>query len=122
MPNSQSRHSTEMGGERAESMEPSWREQSQMSMHEGMEYLRQGCSGITETMSRHPMATALMGFGVGIGVGLLLGTTMGRATREHHWYDVDLDFDTERVERFGRKVLDAVADALPESVSRRLVG
>jgi hypothetical protein len=60
----------------------------------------------------HPLSAALtvfgLGFAVGVAVGVLLGEEDSRRYEASHW------------ERYGRQMLQALSQAVPEAVSRRL--
>ena len=79
-------------------------------------YLRHSYGEMQECISEYPLASTLAAFGVGLGVGLLIGTALGGEShsRPRHWYDL------QSAEDFGRRVLDVVSNALPDSIARRM--
>ncbi|MBX3440436.1 MAG: hypothetical protein KF861_23300, partial [Planctomycetaceae bacterium] len=66
------------------------------------------CRDVTrETIEESPMLATLIAFGVGIGLGAAVGGMLVHAdTGRRHW----------NAEALGRRVLDSIADALPDSV------
>ena len=79
-------------------------------------YLRHSYGEMQECISEYPMASTLSAFGIGLGVGLLVGMALGGESRPkpRHWYDLN------SAEEYGRRILDAVTSALPESLAKRI--
>ncbi|MCA9154749.1 MAG: hypothetical protein R3C99_23320 [Pirellulaceae bacterium] len=65
----------------------------------------------TDAIRDFPMTSLLVAFGLGIGLGAVVGSmVLEQAEPVHH----------SRFERLGRRLMDAVADAMPEHVGQRL--
>lgn len=79
-------------------------------------YMRHSYGEMQECITEYPLASTMAAFGIGLGVGILLGTALAGESRPkpRHWYDLD------SAEEFGRRVVDAVAGALPESIAKRI--
>lgn len=79
-------------------------------------YLRHSYGEMQECLSEYPMASTLSAFGIGLGVGLLIGITLAGESRPQprHWYDLG------SAEDYGRRILDAVTSALPDSIAKRV--
>ena len=79
-------------------------------------YLRHSYGEMQECISEYPLASTLAAFGIGLGVGLLVGATIAGDTRPRarHWYDLGT------AEDLGRRMLDAMAGALPDSIAKRI--
>jgi hypothetical protein len=82
----------------------------------GEGYLRHGYTEMQECVSEYPMASTLSAFGIGLGIGLLIGMTLAGESRPRprHWYDLG------SAEDYGRRILDAVTSALPDSIAKRI--
>ena len=79
-------------------------------------YMRHSYGEMQQCVAENPMTSTLTAFGVGLGVGILLGITLGSESRPQprHWYDLG------SADEFRRRVVEAVASALPESISKRM--
>lgn len=60
------------------------------------------------TIREHPTAATLVAFGVGLGLGAALGASMATPPRHSRM---------EVANRLGRRLLDSIQDALPESIT-----
>jgi hypothetical protein len=61
----------------------------------------------------HPLPAALTVFGVGFGLGVALGVLL---SEDSHSYR----HEANRLEKYGRQLIDALAQVVPEAVSRRM--
>ena len=104
---------------------------SQVGQHlsAGYEQARQsvsaGVRGARGMVSRNPIPSVLVGFGLGLGVGVLLTTLLNQ--RESHWYD---DYVPDRMRHVPdslrqvgnsmRDIAERLRQHVPESVARHL--
>ena len=80
------------------------------------ERLQAGVGNMTECVSSHPGSAMLVTFGVGFGIGLLIGHALSEpSSPPSRWYDL------RTAEKLGRRILDNVSAALPDSLSSRLM-
>jgi hypothetical protein len=86
-------------------------------MGEGVrDYLGQGLHTMEDMVTNHPATSGLVIFGVGLGLGLLIGQALMSGMRQPttRW------LDRRRAEKFGRQVLDAISEYLPQPLASRL--
>ena len=79
-------------------------------------YLRHSYGEMQECISEYPLASTLSAFGIGMGIGLLIGMAVAgeSSPKPRHWYNLD------SAEEYGRRILDAVTSALPNSIAKRI--
>lgn len=66
-----------------------------------------------EMVQEHPMSAALTVFGLGFGLGVTIGVLLSEGESQRH-------YDANRLERYGRQLLEALAQVAPDALSRRL--
>lgn len=72
-------------------------------------YFQDAYQSIETTVQKHPAASMLVPFALGIGAGLLIGLSVGPAVskkRDDEW--------------FGRRLIDSLAERLPDALGQRL--
>jgi hypothetical protein len=84
---------------------------TQTAYRRSTETMRDGYQASREIVQEHPLSAAVTAFGLGFGLGVAIGMLLTEG--ESHRYE-------SRIERFGRQVLDAVAQMAPDAISRRL--
>ena len=79
-------------------------------------YLRHSYGEMQECVAEYPMASTLSAFGIGMGIGLLIGMALAGESRPkpRHWYELG------SAEEYGRRILDTVTSALPDSIAKRI--
>ena len=70
-------------------------------------------SEVSRAVDDNPAGTLMTAFGVGLGVGALIGLSIALSTASR-------PTPKSRAEDFGHRMLEALNDYLPDSVSRRL--
>lgn len=66
-----------------------------------------------EMIEQNPATCMAVTLGVGFAIGMAIGMASGSAFGSRH-------VERSAIERFGRRMLDAMHDALPESIARRV--
>jgi len=74
------------------------------------EHLREGYDAATECVADHPASSILVVFGVGLGLGLLLGHALAEPPRD----------ERHNLASFGRHMLEAMREYMPQALSKRL--
>jgi hypothetical protein len=70
---------------------------------------------LTQPVDDYPAASMATLFALGVGVGMAIGCSLAhREPPRESWYDSGM------AERLGRRMLDAVAGVVPESIVNRL--
>lgn len=85
-------------------------------MEEVKSYLGQGFQNVEGMVAKHPASSAFVVFGVGLGLGFILGNAIGTATHASRSRLID----SRRAEKFGRQILDTIAEYLPEPVASHI--
>lgn len=78
-------------------------------------YFEQGYHSAEDLVTHHPASSALIVFGVGLGLGILIGNALSGAAPPRSRY-----LNRHKAERVGQKVLDALAEYLPEPIASRI--
>lgn len=68
-------------------------------------------------VTQNPMSSVLVVFGIGFGVGVALGTILAGPMIHSPTFTERTELAAEKL---GRQIMDAIAGALPESLSRHL--
>jgi hypothetical protein len=76
--------------------------------------VREGYQASREMVQEHPFPAALTVFGLGFGLGVALGVLMTESSSPYDRYA-----DTNRLERYGRQLVDSICQSLPDAISRR---
>ncbi len=66
-------------------------------------------------VSHYPLSSVLVVFGIGLGVGVALGSILGGPVMPRPSFGQRTELAAEKL---GRQMLDAIAGALPESLSK----
>jgi hypothetical protein len=74
--------------------------------------VREGYEASKEMVREHPLSAALTVFGLGFAVGVAVGVLLSEEDSRR--------FEASNWERYGRQMLSALSQAVPEAVSRRL--
>jgi len=75
--------------------------------------VREGYEASREMVREHPLPATLTVFGLGFGLGLAIGVLLGENESASR-------YDPSRLERYGRQLIDALAQAVPDAISRRM--
>ncbi len=75
--------------------------------------MQQGYEASREAIQEHPLPAALTVFGLGFGLGVALGVLM---TSSDDYYRIE----SNRWERMGRQMVDAIVRAAPEALAKRM--
>jgi len=78
---------------------------------EAVAYAEQGYEAVQEVIQKEPMAITLAAFGIGLAVGTAAAVMLARQSPPSR---------TQQLESFGKKILDSISEALPESVRQHL--
>jgi len=95
---------THMGREQGRGQQPSGTE----SM------VGKSCDAAAETFQEYPIAATFGMFALGLGIGTAIGALMAKPMGFVH--------ERTQAENLGRRVLDSIAEYMPESVQRHLRG
>jgi hypothetical protein len=82
---------------------------------EARDYVSRGYEQAEELVIRNPMSSVLVAFTVGLGVGLWLSVGFMGTQRSLHELST-----SEKAQRLGRRMLDAMSRMVPESISGRI--
>jgi len=74
------------------------------------EHLRESYDAANECVANHPASSILVVFGVGFGLGLLLGHALAEPPR----------VERSGVAAFGRHMLEAMREYMPDALSKRM--
>jgi hypothetical protein len=85
---------------------------TQTAYRRSAETMRDGYQASREMVQEYPLSSAMTVFGLGFGLGVAIGILLSEG-ESHPSYE-------GRMERFGRQMLDAMAQMAPEAISRRL--
>ena len=102
--------------------EPYNRLQSHMGQGQGQGQQRsesetmvgKSCEAAAHTFQEYPIAATFGMFALGLGIGTAIGALMAKPMGFVH--------ERSQAENLGRRVLDSIAEYMPESVQRRLRG
>lgn len=84
-------------------------QQSPSRVGQAKEAVAQTAGRTKETPSEHPISSAAVCFGLGFGAGLLIGLSLTGASRSRFT-------DRSLAERYGRHMMDAMAQLVPQSL------
>jgi hypothetical protein len=76
--------------------------------------LTEGYERVQHTVTGYPAISVLTVFAAGFGVGLVLGCALSESSeRSSSWYD------RGHAEKFGRSMLDSIANMVPDALANR---
>jgi hypothetical protein len=81
------------------------------SKSEWQRHMEQCQEMVTDSVRQNPMGAAMVVFGLGFGIGLALGGALGESSVSRR---------QQLAKSLGRRMLDSVADIMPESVQQHL--
>lgn len=79
---------------------------------EGESMTGKSCAAASQTFQEYPIAATFGMFALGLGIGTAIGAMMAKPMGFVH--------ERSQAENIGRRILDSIADYMPESVQRRI--
>ena len=78
-----------------------------------------GVREVTEFVSQNPGSSALVAFGLGFGIGIAIGSMLGGEEPSRSRWEQRWDQMGDNAERLGHQIMDAIANVVPQALSRK---